>query len=73
MTAPPPQRTRKLRKIAKSGKRLSTGHGKFYKKILRSFFNQVKFEVTGVKRVKFSQNRAIFTESRNYLNNYRVE
>ena len=32
MTAPPPpQRTRKLRKIATSGKRRSIGRGKFYK------------------------------------------
>ena len=35
---PPPPRTRKLRKIAIRGKRRSIGRGKFYKKILRSFF-----------------------------------
>ena len=34
MTAPP-QRTRKLRKVATSGKRRWIGRGKFYKKILR--------------------------------------
>ena len=67
----PPQRTRKLRKIATSGKRRWIGRRKFYKKIPRLVFDQVNFEVTGVKKIKFSQNRAIFTESRNYINNYR--
>ena len=41
------QRTRKLRKIAISGKRRWIGRGKFYKKDLDHFFDQVKFEVTG--------------------------
>ena len=69
----PAQRTRKLRKIATSGKRRSIGRGNFYKKILGSFFDQVKFEVTGhrgSKRSNFSRNRTIFAEDRNYLNNY---
>ena len=67
MTAPPP-RTRKLRKIATSGKRHWIGRGKFYKKIHRSFFDQVKFEVTGGKKMSnflkiglFSQKIAIIS------------
>ena len=48
MTAPP--ENSKLRTIATSGKRGWIGRGKFYKKTLRSFFHQVKFEVTGVKK-----------------------
>ena len=44
---PPPQRTRKLRKIATNGKRRSIGRGKFYKIYSHHFFDQVKFDVTG--------------------------
>ena len=44
---PAPQRTRKLRKIATSGKRRSIGRDKFYQKYFDNFFDQVKFEVTG--------------------------
>ena len=68
MTAPPPPIENS--KIKKDSEKLSIGRGKFYKKIPRLIFDQVKFDVTGVKKVKFSQNRAIFTESRNYLTNY---
>ena len=47
---PPPQKNTKLRKVAKSGKRRSIGCGKFYKKIISSFFDQVKFEATGAQK-----------------------
>ena len=67
----PPQRTRKLIKIATSGKRRWIGRGKFYKNN-RSFFDQVKFEVTGgqkrsnfLKIGLFSRKIAI-----RYLNNH---
>ena len=70
---PPPQRTRILRKIAKSGKRRSIGRGKFYKKYPDNFLirSNLRSQVTntfhrGPKKVQFSQNRAIFTEDRNY-------
>ena len=67
---PPPthtQRTRKLRKVAKSGKRRSISRGKFYKikKCQDHFLIRSTLRSHGVKMVKFSQNRAIFSESRN--------
>ena len=68
MTAP--QRTRKLRKIATSGKRRWIGRGKLYNKYLNHFWSGQIWGHRGPKRVKFSQNRTIFAENRNYLNNY---
>ena len=67
---PPPQGTRKLRKIATSGKRRWIGRGKFYKKYLDHFLIRSNLRSQGVKKVKFSQNQVIFAENRNYLNNY---
>ena len=66
----PPQRTRKLRKIATSGKLRWIGRDKFYKKYLDHFLIRSNLRLQGVKNVKFSQNRAIFAENSNYLNNY---
>ena len=60
MTAPPPQRTRKLIKITTSGKRRWIGRDKFYKKYLDHFLIRSNLRSQGVKKVKFSQNRAIF-------------
>ena len=67
---PPPQRSPKLRKIATSGKRRSIGRGKFYKTCSDHFLIRSNLRSQGVKKVKFSQNRAIFAANRNYLNNY---
>ena len=50
MTAPPPQRTRKLRKIATSGKRRWIGRGKFYKKYLDHFLIRSNLRSQGVKK-----------------------
>ena len=65
-----PQRTRKLRKIATSGKRRWIGRGKFYKKYIDDFLIRSNLRSQGVKKIKFSQNWAIFTENRNDLNYY---
>ena len=71
MTAPPPQRTRKLRKIATSGKRRWIGRGKFYnKKNSDHFLISSNLRSQGVKKGIFFLNQAFFTENRNYLNNY---
>ena len=63
--------TRKLRKIATSGKRRWIGRRQFYIKYFDHFFwsGQI-WGHRGSKKVKLSQNRSIFTESRNYVNNY---
>ena len=47
---PPPPRTRKLRKIATSGKRRWIGRGKFYKKYLDHFLIRSNLRSQGVKR-----------------------
>ena len=64
---PPPENS-KTKKIATSGKRI--GRGKFYQKYLDHFLIWSNLRSQGSKKVKFSQNRAIFAENRNYLNNY---
>ena len=46
------------------------GHGKFYITTKIMFLIRSNLRSQGVKKVKFSQNRAIFAENRNYLNNY---
>ena len=46
----PAQRTRKLRMIATSCKRCWIRRHKLYKKYSDQIFDQVKFEVTGVKK-----------------------
>ena len=46
----PPQRTRKLRKIATSGKRRWIGRGKFYKKYLYHFLTRSNLRSQGSKR-----------------------
>ena len=46
----PPQITRKLRKIATSGKGRWIGRGKFYKKYLRHFLIRSNLRSQGVKK-----------------------
>ena len=69
MTPPPPDNS-KTKKIATSGKRRRIDRGKFYKKYLDHFLIRSNLRSQGVKNIKFSQNRAIFAENRNFLNNY---
>ena len=69
-SAPPPPENSKTKKDTDKRQTALDRPSQVLQRILRSFFDQVKFEVTeGQKKVKFSQNRTIFAENRNYLNN----
>ena len=57
---PPPQRTRKLRKIATSGERRWIGRGKFYKKYSDNFLIRSNLRSQGVKKGQ------IFSKSGNF-------
>ena len=68
---PAPQRTRKLRKIATSGKRRWIGRHNFYKKNTQIIFDQVVFEVTGGQKWSNFLKIGLFSQLIcNYLNNY---
>ena len=63
-TASPPQRTRKQRKIAPSGKRCSIGCGTFYKKYSDHFFIRSNLRSYGVKKGQiFSKSRYFHSKS----------
>ena len=73
MTAPPPQRTRKLRKIATSDKRRWIGRGKFYKKYLDHFLIRSNLRLQGAGLCSTHESWVKFDSTLTQLSRVRVE